>query len=248
MSSKRVSKYRIYCETEQEYQYTWDETLPTTCPTNAEHSIDSSTITIIDTVDTAAVNINQEFVPTGGFYRAESKKVTVSGLSTEIFDYVWPYQLSVLTITLYSGVENEGDILNGYMAPDTVVGVLTENADTNDTVLHVNSTVIQYINIGFRVSVNNGSFIDLGECVAINKENNTITLENAISSNYTSGLPIAITVNFVKDFILRDNTIYELARKTIGGSSVAPGKVVRVKYTNNTVATKNFYFTFDCFY
>ena len=46
-----IYKYRIYCETEQTYVYTWAETEPTTCPNNPAHTINTDTIVIVDEAD-----------------------------------------------------------------------------------------------------------------------------------------------------------------------------------------------------
>jgi len=45
-----VNQYRIYCNTEADYVYTWAETEPTVCPTDSAHSIDTDSITIVETV------------------------------------------------------------------------------------------------------------------------------------------------------------------------------------------------------
>jgi hypothetical protein len=43
-------KYRVWCETEQAYKYTWDETEPTTCPDNNSHSLDTTKTTVVQTI------------------------------------------------------------------------------------------------------------------------------------------------------------------------------------------------------
>ena len=45
-----VYQYRIYCDTEADYVYTWAETEPTVCPNDSGHTIDTDSITIVDTV------------------------------------------------------------------------------------------------------------------------------------------------------------------------------------------------------
>jgi hypothetical protein len=46
-----VSKYRIYCETEDDTVYTWAESEPTTCPNNTAHTIDTDSISIVDHIE-----------------------------------------------------------------------------------------------------------------------------------------------------------------------------------------------------
>ena len=45
-----INKYRLYCQTEASDQTVWSEAIPSTCPTNASHTIDSGSVTVIDTI------------------------------------------------------------------------------------------------------------------------------------------------------------------------------------------------------
>jgi hypothetical protein len=239
----------VFCNTEQIYHFVWSDSTPTTCPSNNQHEIDNVTISIIDTINTSAVNIVQESVPTGGNYRVEGRKMDISANSTQIEDIVFPYQLSVLTITLHTSEENEDDILNCYIAPNTTIGVLTQAATQGDTTLHVYSSVVANIKIGYRVCVvHDNTPIDLGECIAVDTVNNTITLQSGIPQSFNNGSYIQMTVNNVKNFVLKGNTVYELARKTIGSSALAPELVVRVQYQNLGETTKKFYYSFEYMY
>lgn len=52
-----VNYFRYYCNTESNYVYKWDTVNPSQCPNNNTHTIDSNSITIIDTVKTNDVSI-----------------------------------------------------------------------------------------------------------------------------------------------------------------------------------------------
>lgn len=52
-----VNYYRFYCTTESNFVYRWDTIDPSQCPNNNSHTIDSNSITIIDTVKTTDVSI-----------------------------------------------------------------------------------------------------------------------------------------------------------------------------------------------
>lgn len=249
--SKQVHKYRMYCNTEQSYKFVWSDSTPSACPSNDQHTIDNVTVTIIDTVNTQSVNIVQEGVPTGGNYRVEGRKMTIAADSTQIDDIVFPYQLSVLTITLNTSESNEDDILDCFIAPDTTIGILTQAATTGSTTLHVSPTVVSNIKIGFRVGVveTGESFpVDLGECTSVDTTNNTITLQHGIPQGFSIAAYVQMTVHNVKQFVLKGNTTYELARKTIGSSSLAAGLVVRIKYQNLGNTQKKFYYSFEYMY
>ena len=52
-----VNYFRYYCNTESNYVYKWDIINPSKCPNNNSHTIDSNSITIIDTIKTNDVSL-----------------------------------------------------------------------------------------------------------------------------------------------------------------------------------------------
>lgn len=52
-----VNYFRFYCNTESNYVYQWDTINPSKCPNDISHTIDSNTITVIDTIKTTDVSI-----------------------------------------------------------------------------------------------------------------------------------------------------------------------------------------------
>lgn len=56
-----LNRYRIYCITENDYFYKWDESDPNVCPNNNTHSIDSPLTTVIDSIaPTGPINTNND--------------------------------------------------------------------------------------------------------------------------------------------------------------------------------------------
>lgn len=53
-----VNQYRYYCTTEGTFVYKWDTNIPTTCPNNNTHTIDTDSITIVDTVKSNQVEVD----------------------------------------------------------------------------------------------------------------------------------------------------------------------------------------------
>lgn len=59
MSTNRVvNQYRYYCTTESNLVYKWDTATPTTCPNDAAHTIDATSMTIVDTVKSSEVEVS----------------------------------------------------------------------------------------------------------------------------------------------------------------------------------------------
>lgn len=55
--ASQVNRYRYYCQTESNYVYKWDTTTPTSCVNNIIHTIDSNSVSIIDTVASKDVTV-----------------------------------------------------------------------------------------------------------------------------------------------------------------------------------------------
>jgi len=62
-----VYKYEIYCETEEANVYTWAETTPTKCPNNDDHTIDTESISIVQTLGEEAVELSGVSTSSDGY-------------------------------------------------------------------------------------------------------------------------------------------------------------------------------------
>jgi len=242
-----VYNFRIYCNTENTYTFKWDSIEPTTCPNNNSHSIDVNSISIIDEVKTNSVNIIQQ-KNTGEFYRAESRKVTAPpGISYH--DYIFLYDISVLTVGIDTLENNHDDIINVFIAPNTIIGVLTQTTQENQSNIYVSQSVLNNIQKGFVVSIlSEGIFYNLGECLNIDKIEMKITLSQNINQVFNTGSYVCLTVNNIKNFILCKNVHYVLGQKTIKSTFLPSGQIVRLEYNNISNETHNLYFSFDYYY
>lgn len=179
--------------------------------------------------------------PVGGNFRAETKFLNIipSGITSE--DYVWPYPISVLDFSFVTSTENKGDNIEIIVAPDTVIGALGADANINDTELSVTSTVVENLMIGYRVEITDGiNTEDLGWCTNINKNDYKITVQNPLTNAYsfTSPTYIKMSIYVVCDYKIGNPWFYNIGAAKIGGSYIPAGRIVRVKYINNSATTK----------
>lgn len=45
-----INKYRVWCNTDSKYEYVWSETVPTTCPIDTGHSIDTAKTVVVERI------------------------------------------------------------------------------------------------------------------------------------------------------------------------------------------------------
>lgn len=161
---------------------------------NTNHLIDISSIQIIDTVMQNSVNIIQSSGETGGNYRIESKKFIIPANSELYQDYTWNYPIAVMTVNWITDTTHVGDIINGYIAPNSTIGIITNDIKMGDTLIHVSPSVLN-INKGYLVNItNNINSIIMGEVISIDIINHTLLLSLPASDNINAPAFLQMTI------------------------------------------------------
>ena len=123
-----VYKYRIYCNTENQYTYTWNTIKPSVCPNNNTHSIDTDTICIVDTIS----NKNQ-LLETDVFKRVKVANATV----------IFSGHYALGSKSLYYDEIKEGSATIA-VDPSISCNVLTVN-NINDRAVHQSREYFSYV-------------------------------------------------------------------------------------------------------
>lgn len=245
-----VYKYKIYCNTDSVWETKWDTESLTVCPTNSSHSVNSNSVTIIDSISENETIIKEETIKTGGHYRVETKKIIASqGVNSA--DYTWPYPISVLSVNFKTNDSHKNDLIDNIIIPDTTVGNITADVSVGETVITVSQSVIDNIALGYGISLDDGvNNNDLGKVSNIDKNTNQITVETATTNSFLSSTPtmIKMCIYMFDKFEISEAGSYSIGSAKIGGSYLPAGKVSRVVYTNNTAETKEIIFAIEYLY
>jgi len=233
--------WRIRCDTDDKYEYIWDEDKPTVCPANNTHTIDATKTSIINKVDENSIKIREETILTGGNFRCTTKSIDIGPSEVVTEDFTWKIPISIFAISFATKDIHEGDSINVIIAPETTVGLLNSDVNIGETVLPVTDTVVNNVMLGYNITIDDGVNSEkLGEVIDIDTVNNTITVENATTNNYLAVTPtnINICVCMMKNYTIGPAWNYSIGESKIGGSYIDKGTIVRVKYTNNSTDTK----------
>lgn len=238
-----VYKYRIYCNTEASNVYTWAEAEPTKCPNDTSHSINTSSISIVDERADDEVKIREESTPTGGHICIESMPLyAATGPDVQtIINKSWPFPVSVLAINLTSYDSNNGDVIRIEMPYQKIFGFIAQDVEIGDTVITVNSTVMTNIAIGYYVRLDDGTTAnDLGRVLAVDEINSQITVENATTDSFLAATPtyVKVTIRPWNDFEIGPAWRYIIGNSKLGASYVPANEVARISYTNKTAEAK----------
>ncbi len=252
MTSKTIHKYRTFCLTENTLVYSWGETPPITCPNNDTHTIDTNSISIVDSVSSKKINISQDNGLTGGNFRAETIKAVIKPNTTEIFDFSWPFDMSVHTVHFVTNAQHIGDKFSCIIAPNTIIGVITNNVNVGDTTFHVSPTVLQYANMGYIISLFDGANKSIvGYVISKDLVNSTITCHDPSTNVFSASSPtyVMLEIRNIYEFEIGDPNKYDIGQSLIQSGLIPANTIVRLEYKNNSKTdAKSFIFYFEYFY
>lgn len=248
-----IYKYKMYCQTEAKNVYTWSETVPTTCPNDTAHTINASSVSVVDERGPDSVTIKEETIATGGHYKAETQTINIAaGPDVDtLITHSWPFPVSVLAINFTTSSAHEDDLISVYAPHNSIVGAITADVSPTDTGISVSQTVIDNIAVGFYVTLFDGvTTNELGRVIAVDNVNNELTIETAATDSFAATTPtyVMMSVCQFKDFELGLPWRYEVGLSKIGGSYLPANVQAKMIYTNKSGAAKKLVIDFEYLY
>lgn len=238
-----VNQYRVYCNDEADYVYTWSSSEPTTCPNNNGHTINASLTTIVDTVSATTVKTEEN---TEGYFETEHILMNIpSGTPGDVteHDVTWPCDQLLWRTILDPTSDMIGDSISVLASPETTVGVLMAPVNIGDTTVTVNSTVTDNAWRGFLITIDDGVNKDvLGRCTNVDSGAGTISFQTPTSYAFAPGTPVKISVYVLKDIRITNINTIDIGSKGFKGKTITAGLILRVYYTNNSGTAKEFLF------
>ena len=146
--SKTYYKYQVKCSTEGAMKY-WiledTASVPTTCPTNTAHTIDSTYTNIVNVISDNVVTVREESIETDGHFFTETVRIDATKNTTTTITKSWPYDVSVLAVEFISETTHFDDKLDIYVGEDTIIGYITANVAPASAWVSQNYTVGQTV-------------------------------------------------------------------------------------------------------
>jgi hypothetical protein len=123
-----VRYYRLWCESDKQYEYVWGQTPPTMCPTDTSHDIDIGSIVVDKTITEKQIKIKEEQIATGGNFGSETIAIRALKNSITSASMSWPYPISALAVEFISENINRGDSITLMVGKNTITGIILANA------------------------------------------------------------------------------------------------------------------------
>lgn len=250
-STPPVYKYRIYCITEGQNVYEWAESTPTTCPNNTAHTINLNSISIVQQLASNQVKIQMENVPTGGNFCAQTFAVTADANTTTTAQISWPFNISMILASWTSTSDNNGDAITVEIPSHSTVGTITSNVNVGDTTLAVSSTVLEYVENGYYITITDGTNTDeVGRVIGTSTTDNTITVETASTHAYSASTPtyVQMTIKPINNLLFGPAQTYTVGQYSLSATHIPAETPITVLYTNNGSDTKTLYFNYEYLY
>lgn len=224
-----------------------DESAPTKCKNDTTHTIDMNSRRVTNIIKENKIIVQEENIPTGGHFRAISKSIDLIGTEQNNIkntDFSFKYNISALAIEFVSDSNNQGDMIEMVIGPDSGIGYITSDVSINDTVINVDNDVLTYVQIGYKVKLFDGTNIeDLGLVLSIDKDNKTITVENPSTQTFSATTPstgVLLNAYVIEDYTIGKPGRWVIGESKIGGSFIKANTTIRFIYHNNTGGAKNF--------
>ena len=252
-------KYGLRCLTEAADVTCWGLTAPTCCPNNNTHTIDASTVTVLDFVTEGSGSqfiSGKSYDGSHGYYTCIGTRFDVPAAdpgTVVVHEKRFDYNVVIFGMTIPASPYHVQDEVSIIMNPDTPVGGLTADVGLGVTALPVSSTVLQYVIPGFHVAL-----VDMATGA---REDMQVVLDEAtsagtitVSAATTYAFPAASTVVLLNVYLVQDcvltNEHYrmEAGYGSLAGKLLPAGTVMRMLYTNSNGVAKTVHYNLEMTY
>ena len=228
------TQWSLFCNTEDTTVYGWlpsSNPEPTTCFTNASHSINSNSIQPIQSIGPPSTSIvqDQNGVTKGRFRFKGYQLAGIATGTTGTLVITFSYPVAVKQVMLVTNANQSGDIINCwryYQTPVPGGAALTQPVNIGDTVINLNANFIfgPAAVPGIRFVLNDGTNIfDFGDIVSVNISALTITVSNASTFAFATTATVEFSVAIAENLMIGPEGQYAFGRETQGSSYFSPG-------------------------
>lgn len=185
-------------------------------------------------IDTIVKVKEEEKTGTQGHFQSRVIDLESQDSSIVIKDISFPYNVSLFSAEWIVADEHVGDRAEFQLGPDTIIGVITEDASIGTNTFKVSQTVIDNIKKGFHVKLNDEN---LERVIDYDTLNLTITTENSCTSLISSNSYVKMTIKIVPYWKFTASGFNSVGESKIGASFIPANTILRLVYYNENGQT-----------
>jgi hypothetical protein len=232
-----VSKYKIYCNTENKYVEGWSQESPITCYNNNSHSVNLDSIQVLEVISSDVVSVKEDkIIIARNVWLKHIEFINVESQTSQDQYFTFDIPVSMYSFTFVTDDTNRGDDFTIAINPDTTLGLITTNITAGDTTLSAPPALLMYGTLGFELKVTDGTNTDeLGIITNINKTTGIVTFKNPAVHSFSSvNTVVKMTYYTAKNLRFWAAGVTKWGEDVIGGSAPPIGTVAKFTYRNNT--------------
>lgn len=246
-----VTKYKIYCNTENCFVEGYGTSVPTACYNNRSHDVNVNSVQALETINSSNVIVQEEMGPykTQGYFAATPFTFTAAPNTSTKYITQFPYPINMMTCQLQVSPDMVGDAITFEIANNTSIGTIADPASNGATSVVVNTTALAHLFLGAIIYITDGTNTSNGGRVTgMNTSTATITFETALSNSYNAGSVVQFTRRYVDNYSINVSGIHQIGYSKIGGSYVPTGVNGCATYLNTSNTPKKVTFILDHLY
>ena len=135
----------------------------------------------------------------------------------------------------------KGDSMEVHVAPNTLIGALTQDAQLPDNFLYVSQSVLDNIKIGYYIGLYNQYNEyeeELGQVIEIDKNNSKIILDTTIKRYIPAGNYLAMCIKIIPKVYFYTNNVIEIGKNIPTSQFIPANTDILIKYINNNNLSK----------
>ena len=226
----------------------WYPNVYTSCPTNDPNHTWQESIVLAKVTNSNVMIVNNSINTNGNYRRQEFRMDIPAGPDSEIkvaYSMTFMYNVRIVNCAFHPTADNVNDRFSLYIVPPTPVGTVTTAVSSGNNVLMTN-TAITALKVGMEVVLDDGvNTQNLGECLAINYNTQTVTTENAVANSFAPGTFVIIKVPVGKNITVLDTYSISFGTAMPGNKFLQEGYIIELNYMNLTANPKIAYFRAD---
>jgi hypothetical protein len=196
----------------------------------------------------ATQKIGLQLTDVGGFTQFQSFEIDVlAAMGTYSTTITFPFNINIKRAHWFNRSSFDTDSIDGTIAKNTVVGIITQNVAINDTVINVSDTVLDNVYLGFLITIEGQ---DMGRVIDCDQMAKTITVENAATAAITAtgSEYVLMTIELVPHIYLEGTETQMTLEGGVGAMKLAANTPVEINYHNNSGTAKKYSVILEYFY
>lgn len=194
-----------------------------------------------------------EYVESGDVlnkFSAETLLIDISsGIYEKVTDFKWNIPISLKSGTIGVSEDMIGDEMEVHVAPNTLIGAITQDLNIGDTSIYVSSTVIQNIKRGYYLGLyqSGDTGIEISQVLDIDVANSFLAINPSdVSAN--AGSYVSMCAKIIPYVYFHSFDKIELGKHIPQGQRISKEIPIRVIYKNNNGVAKKISFFVEFLY